>query len=251
MPSNAAPTAFPAVPISIESGLVSPGDTVSYQDRIGIEAFEIGGRSFRLRDGLSYDVALTNTGDGILATGIVRGSVETACDRCLEPTAFDVAGEVSCYYLREEPTDEVADEEDFGLIDHINGTIDLSEAIQGAVAMDIPFVVLCRDDCKGLCPVCGANLNEGDCGCDRAPDPDFELAKNPFAALAGFTFADGTVLADHADELAAAYADEDDDGIEDISDEEFEAAWNRLHADGDADLDGDGSDGGSVENLGR
>ena len=222
MPSNdtLAPAAFPPVVIPIESGLESPGDTISRQGTLKLASFEMGGHAFELSDGLTYDVALTNTGDGILATGIVRGRAATTCDRCLGPAELELSSELSCYYLKEEPTDEVADEEDFGLIDEANGCVDLSEAIQGGVAMDVPFVVLCREDCKGLCPVCGADLNEGDCGCVVEPDSDFERA-NPFAALADFRFADGTVLADHADELVRDDVEDEDD----LSDEEFEQAW--------------------------
>ena len=227
--------------VSVESGLVSPGDTISRKAEVEVSSFEIGGRELELPDGLTYDVALTNTGEGILATGIVRGRAVVACDRCLEPTTLDIAAELSCYYLRELTDEEEDSDEDFGLIDESNGTVDLSAAIQGAVAMEIPFVILCRDDCRGLCPVCGANLNEGDCGCDLTPDPDFER-QNPFAKLAGFTFADGTVLADHADELAAG--DEgcdacDPEDLEDeddaLSDEEFELEWERLHGRGSED----------------
>ncbi len=232
MPSNNAPAApFGPVALSIASGLASPGDTVSRQDALPPSSFEMGGRSFELPEGLSYDVALTNTGEGILATGIVRGRAVTACDRCLEPASVDVAAELSCYYLHEEPVDEVEDEEDFGLIDEQSDTVDLADAIQGALAMEVPFVVLCRDDCKGLCPVCGANLNEGPCGCTVEPDPDFERP-NPFAVLAGFTFEDGTVVADHADELEAARAAQEDDGEDDLSDEEFEREWELLHGGG-------------------
>lgn len=219
------------VEISVESGLASPGDTVSYSDTVGVDAFEMGGRTFALPEGLVYDVALTNTGEGILATGIVRGRALTECDRCLGPAEVDLAAELSCYYLREEPDPgEVEDEDDFGLIDPLTGTVDLADAIQGAVASDIPFVVLCSQDCKGLCPMCGANLNEGPCGCVAKPDPDFERP-NPFAALAGFTFADGTVLADHAEELARADGELDEDPCDDdVSDEDFEAAWEQREA---------------------
>ncbi len=230
MPSSA-PAPFGPVKLSIESGLASPGDTISCRDELPAVSFEMGGRSFELPEGLTYDVALTNTGEGILATGIVRGRAVTACDRCLEPASVDIAAELSCYYLREEPVDEVEDEEDFGLIDEADGTVDLAEAIQGAVAMDMPFVVLCREDCKGLCPRCGANLNEGPCGCVVEHDPDFDRP-NPFAALAGFTFADGTVVADHADELGGPRAGDGDpeegDGDDDLSDEEFEREWELL-----------------------
>jgi uncharacterized protein len=51
-----------------------------------------------------------------------------------------------------------------------------------ALIMETPYVVLCREDCAGLCPTCGANLNEGDCGCaaKAASEPD---PMSPFAAL--------------------------------------------------------------------
>lgn len=64
--------------------------------------------------------------------------------------------------------------------------IDLGDAISDAVVMDTPFVVLCQPDCKGLCPTCGANLNEGDCGCAEAAEQAWvDSDENPFAALKG------------------------------------------------------------------
>ena len=51
-------------------------------------------------------------------------------------------------------------------------------------------MVLCRPDCKGLCPVCGANLNHGDCG-HAAQIEEERLSSNPFAALRGLDLSDG------------------------------------------------------------
>lgn len=181
----------PPVVLSVTSGLDQAGDTLSCQGRIDLDQVSSGGRDFVLQDGLHYDVALTNTGDGILATGIVRGTATAACDRCLDPTQVDIAGEVSCYYLREQPAqdeDDDEDEQEFGTISN-EGTVDLSGAIQSAVAMDLPYVVLCDEDCKGLCPVCGVNLNHEQCDCAKnaptAPGPT-----NPFAALAALKLDD-------------------------------------------------------------
>ena len=207
---------FPPIKLSIESGLTSPGDTVSVQDTIDVDSFTIGGRDLNVKDGIAYDVLLTNTGDGILATGMARFEADTTCDRCLGPAHLDVNAEISCYYLHEEPQDDVEDESDFGLIDDSDGTIDLSEAIQGGLAMEIPYVVTCTDDCKGLCPQCGANLNEGPCGCVIEHDPDFDRP-NPFAALAALKFDD----VEDVQDLDAEDSDEDDD----LDDEEFEREW--------------------------
>ena len=67
----------------------------------------------------------------------------------------------------------------------------MESLVVAAIVFELPLVPLCDEDCKGLCPTCGANLNEGPCGCEKeqsdGPD-EFELAKNPFAALANFSF---------------------------------------------------------------
>jgi uncharacterized protein len=50
--------------------------------------------------------------------------------------------------------------------------IDLDPVVREQLLLSIPAYPVCRESCKGLCPVCGANLNDGDCGCDRrTPDP--------------------------------------------------------------------------------
>ena len=128
-------------------------------------------------------MVLTNAGDGVLVTGIVRAGVNTVCDRCLDPAHFDIAGEIDEYFLFEEPEDPDAFEDGFELVspDH---TIDLSGAVADAVVMDTPFVVLCRPDCAGLCPVCGTNLNHGSCDCaDKERQDWVDSSENPFAAL--------------------------------------------------------------------
>ena len=89
--------------------------------------------------------------------------------------------------LFEEPEDageggDDDDELDFSLVSDDN-TIALSDALLSSLVMETPFVVLCRPDCKGLCPVCGANLNEEDCG-HAAQMEEERLKASPFAVLA-------------------------------------------------------------------
>lgn len=61
------------------------------------------GQDFTLPEGIDFDIALTNAGEGILASGILRAHVKGTCDRCLEDAEFDVSAEVDEYYLFEEP----------------------------------------------------------------------------------------------------------------------------------------------------
>lgn len=179
-----------SVVVSLDDRLANVGDTLAVAAHLEIERFSLGERTFDLPQGADYDVVLTNAGEGILATGVLRALVQTTCDRCLDDTTFDVAGEVDEYYLFHEPDLGVmeADEEegaDYSLVG-ADSTIDLTDALTSALAMEIPYVVLCKPDCAGLCPVCGENLNHADCGHAEQLEREAEeerMARSPFAAL--------------------------------------------------------------------
>lgn len=171
------------VVVDLSDALENPGDSLPVTGRVDLEGYSSGDKAFTLEDGISYDVVLTHAGDGVLVTGIVRAHAVGSCDRCLDAASFDIAGEIEEYFLFEEPEDPDEFEDGFELVGP-ERTIDLSGAISDAVVMDTPFVLLCRPDCAGLCPQCGANLNDGDCGCAAAAEQAWvESDENPFAAL--------------------------------------------------------------------
>ncbi len=183
------------LPFALDERLASAGDTLPLAGHLDETGYELGDHEFALPEGIDYDLVLTNAGEGILATGLVRAHVVGTCDRCLEPAEFDVAAEVDGYYLFEEPEHlaEDEDEADYELVS-ADRTIDLAGALLSALVMETPFVVLCREDCAGLCPVCGANLNEGDCGHAAELEVERErerLEASPFSALAGLDLSDG------------------------------------------------------------
>ncbi len=175
-----------SVIFALDERLGNPGDTLSLAGHLDESGYELGEHEFELPDGIDYDLALTNADEGILVTGMIRCHVKGACDRCLEDAEFDIAGEVDEYYLFEEPDqpeeDDSDDDLDFALV-LPDDTIDLAEALSTSLIMETPFVVLCKPDCKGLCPVCGANLNEQDCG-HAAQIEESRRPASPFAALA-------------------------------------------------------------------
>ncbi len=182
----------------LDERLENPGDTLSVKGNVPQAGYELGGHHFDLPQGIDYDLVLTNAGEGILATGMIQAHVVGTCDRCLDPAEFDVDGEVDEYYLFHAPSedqqaDDDEDDVDFALVgdDH---TVDLGEAIRDTLVMETPFVVLCQPDCKGLCPVCGANLNKEDCGHAAQIEAQREkerLDASPFAALRDLDLGDG------------------------------------------------------------
>ena len=174
---------FAPIVIDLTDKIDNPGDSLPVSGHIDAESYVAGEKTLALDKGIDYDVVLTNAGDGVLVTGIVRAAVSGECDRCLDPAHFDVAGEIEEYFLFEEPEDPEAYEDGFDLVSE-DRTVDLSDAIADAVVMDTPFVVLCDPDCAGLCPTCGANLNHETCSCVHEAEQDWAASeKNPFAAL--------------------------------------------------------------------
>ncbi len=175
----------------IDERLAEAGCTIPLKGHVDLTSYELGGRSFDCPKGLDYDLMLTNAGEGILVTGLATVRATTACDRCLEPATLDISAEVDEYFLFEEPEVEQGDDDDeidFSLVSEDN-TIDVSEPIMAAVLTETPFVVLCREDCKGLCPTCGANLNDGPCGCEDKREQE-RLEESPFSKLRGLKLDD-------------------------------------------------------------
>lgn len=124
---------------------------------------------------LAGPVRLMRTNQGILVAGELTGEATQNCARCLDPVP--VAIEV----LLEElfvPTIDMAtgrsvkpDEEDEALWIDEHHILDLTEVLRQDVLLELPVHVLCNVNCKGLCPNCGQNLNEGACECQAEIDP--------------------------------------------------------------------------------
>lgn len=102
--------------------------------------------------------------------------LDIPCDRCLEPvkTVIDFDVDELIEFNKADP-DEEQEEKDY--IDGYN--LDVDKLIFGELLVSIPGKVLCKDDCKGLCAVCGNNLNVAECGCDRdVLDPRMSVFKD-------------------------------------------------------------------------
>jgi uncharacterized protein len=124
-------------------------------------------------------VRLRRTNQGLLVDGWVDLTLELTCMRCLKdfeqpmhvtfmeqfhPTMDIITG------LALPPIDE---EEVFPIDDH--HLIDLTEAVRQHVLLELPMAALCREDCAGLCPQCGHDLNLGPCDCQPETDTRFSV----------------------------------------------------------------------------
>ena len=97
----------------------------------------------------------------------------TRCDRCCVP--FTKRMELSFTHGL---ATELIDEENDEYIETPDYTLELDDVVISDILLNLPSKTLCKDDCRGLCPDCGQNLNEGDCGCGkRKLDSRLEILK--------------------------------------------------------------------------
>ncbi|MTV23838.1 DUF177 domain-containing protein [Nitriliruptoraceae bacterium ZYF776] len=158
----------------------NPGASRELVRAVGRDAFgedPWGPADEALADPLELDLHLDSVVDGILVRGELRFGLEMPCARCLAPQRVERTVPVTELFL-DPAKREDDDEEDPGyeLVDEATA-IDLTTLVRDAVVIDLPTRVLCRDDCQGLCPTCGADRNVTDCGHGEESDPDPRWAK--------------------------------------------------------------------------
>lgn len=125
---------------------------------------------------------LSNNGDEFIVHGQLEGTYLGQCDRCLGSAEAPFRTEVIWVFTQgtePQPSEDFEDEEeaddpDDGVMRcYFDGSIlDLRGAAWEEIVLGSPLKLLCSESCAGLCPVCGANLNETSCGCHTADDKE-------------------------------------------------------------------------------
>jgi uncharacterized protein len=157
--------------MNVSDLLRRPGSTRQVHLEVPLGGLESLAARVEETEPLVLDLRLESLTRAIVASGRVRGRWSAVCSRCLTPleTDFDL-------HLREVFEKDPVEEETYPLR---NDEIDLEQPLRDVVVPELPLVPLCRTDCAGLCPTCGANLNEGACDCPAvAADPRWEALRD-------------------------------------------------------------------------
>lgn len=110
-------------------------------------------------DYLNGALRLSRTKEGILVQAHLNAAVQAECYRCLTPTAHPITLDIEELYATQPESDS-----EFRI--HEDGILDLSPLLRAEIVIVGMERVLCREECQGLCPTCGANLNTDSCRCD-------------------------------------------------------------------------------------
>ena len=149
------------------------------EERLGDE----GKRNFRLCGPIRIRVSLSRTGRVVLIHSRSEVQVDWVCARCLEPFPLTLTSEYSTS-LKPKPDSALAEElelsrEDLATEFYQGEEIDITPLMQDQVLLSLPSKALCREECRGLCPHCGTNLNRQRCQCEEQfMDPRFATLKN-------------------------------------------------------------------------
>ncbi|GAB4483679.1 MAG: DUF177 domain-containing protein [Thermodesulfovibrionales bacterium] len=150
------------------------GIEVDFRENVGIDrenpASPVSGR-----------LLVTKTDREIGVTGNLQAEIGFSCSRCLKPfrRSLDLPVDVVYHPLEEEGREQHElhdDEMDMGF--YQGDEIDLQDLVREQVLLNLQMKPLCDEQCRGICPKCGADLNEGPCGCpQKEADPRFSVLK--------------------------------------------------------------------------
>lgn len=138
---------------------------------------------FRLRllHPVNVDLELQKHPDHVRVMGIIRGSLQLGCHRCLDSFEYALEEPVDVFLMEEEKapkTEETELAEEELDVEFFDGeVIDIDRLVAEHIFLALPFKALCSENCQGLCPQCGANLNKGPCPCEK------KRGESPFSHL--------------------------------------------------------------------
>ena len=144
-----------------------------------IENLDSNGENILLTEPVTLKANVKRIGTKVLVKGIIQTLVQLECSRCLEDFLFHIDEPFTATFLpseeRPKDPDLELESEDLDVSFYEGKMIDFSELVREEILLALPMNPLCRVNCRGLCPECGKNLNEGKCYC---PGSDFRWSRS-------------------------------------------------------------------------
>ena len=156
--------------LKVADALKHPGQSYPFTADAVIDEMEVLGDPVVFSD-IAVHGEYVGSGDTVSLEAVATATVVTRCARCLETVRFPITAEIHAEYSRK-PDPEDPDQYCFE-----TSELDLTDAIRDALLLELPLQNLCSENCRGLCPQCGINLNSDSCACRK------EERENPFSVL--------------------------------------------------------------------
>jgi len=127
------------------------------------------------QDSISVGARLEKSNRQLYLTVSISTAARFQCDRCVEEFSRSLSTSYHMFYVYDQLETGRFEEDEVQVISKDDTHIEIGDDVRQILLLAVPFKLLCRDDCKGLCPRCGTNLNESSCDCaTEEADPRWE-----------------------------------------------------------------------------
>ena len=168
--------------LDVGMALKNPGQVYPFREAVTLPEMEVLSDPVRFED-VTLEGEFFCTGDNrVSLRAHATATVRTRCSRCLEGIEAPISADIDALYAREE------DPDDPDLYCFEAHALQLEDAAKDALLLELPLQFFCKPDCKGLCPVCGVNLNKHTCTCQEG-----NVITGPFSALSSIVLNDEEV----------------------------------------------------------
>ena len=150
-----------------------PGASVPFTTSVDLSDLRYG-ESYPVSEPVEASGVVRNTAGVLVMTGSVHTTIHGVCDRCAADFDSYVEFPIDVVLVTELSNEENEDEWVFPLE---GDSADLDDIVRTVFVLNLDSKLLCKEDCKGLCPRCGKNLNDGPCNCQKELDPRFAALK--------------------------------------------------------------------------
>ena len=151
--------------LNVQRIINAPGERIDFQFELDLSDVDFGGL-YPARNPVVVTGDVRNIAGMLLLSFTASTVLKSVCDRCLKN--FDDPRSVRCEYALAE---KVENEENDDIIVLEDGCVDVGELARTAFILEMDTKTLCSEDCKGICPGCGVDLNQGSCTCKKEVDP--------------------------------------------------------------------------------
>lgn len=155
--------------VDISSLRMQPGQSKNYELTTKLDDIFYAGERLIFDSPIHLSIILCNTGKALQVEGEVKADIRLKCARCLSPFVYHLETEVKGEFRHEKNTasDDLNPEKEDDVYFYSGHNLDLTDIVVENILLDLPMKFICHENCKGLCPVCGSNLNENQCDCQE------------------------------------------------------------------------------------
>lgn len=157
--------------LSVAAAMKLPGEPFPFAFFEPVAPMEFQGRALIFPEAVKVSGAYVFEGKAFTLTGDIKAVMQSTCARCTEPFLEPLA-----FSFQERFVKAAAEEDSYA---YEGDTLDISQMVLDNLLLHLPIVSVCHAGCKGLCPVCGCNLNTAQCSCEAGS----VKPEHPFHAL--------------------------------------------------------------------